>query len=268
MTTAFREPYVRIARADQEYGTIEPTPCASQGQAGGSSGVDLADLLSHQILSCATKVQTIAYLLGEVVVSADPIPSQVLSTLRSVERQLRYLGYHALHSGAMTYSTARLSFKPVDMIALINDVVKSYQAQAPPARQQVKIYDKTEFRRVWGDAGQLDLVLDNLINNAFKYSAPQSPIIITAEIHQAPTDKDNGQMLVSITNFGSFIPPDEQEKLFVKFYRGSESQQVQGYGLGLPLARWLVEMHGGQLAVESSIADGTTFWFTIPLVAA
>ncbi|MCB0190426.1 MAG: HAMP domain-containing histidine kinase [Anaerolineae bacterium] len=146
----------------------------------------------------------------------------------------------------------------------INDVVKSYQVQAP-ARQRVTIYDKTELRRVWGDAGQLDLVLDNLISNAFKYSAPQSPIIITAKIHQAPTDKDKGQMLVSITNFGSFIPPDEQEKLFVKFYRGSEDQQEKGYGLGLPLARWLVEMHGGQLEVESSIADGTTFWFTIPL---
>ena len=264
MTIAFHEPHVRIARAKQEYGTIEPTPCSSQGQAEVSSGADLADLLSHQMLSCAAKVQTIAYLLSEVVVSSDPIPSPVLSTLRSVERQLRYLGYHALHSGATTYSTARLSFKPVDMIVLINDVVKSYQVQAP-ARQRVTIYDKTELRRVWGDAGQLDLVLDNLISNAFKYSAPQSPIIITAKIHQAPTDKDKGQMLVSITNFGSFIPPDEQEKLFVKFYRGSEDQQEKGYGLGLPLARWLVEMHGGQLEVESSIADGTTFWFTIPL---
>ncbi|MCB0190716.1 MAG: hypothetical protein KDJ65_02120 [Anaerolineae bacterium] len=123
MTIAFHEPHVRIARAKQEYGTIEPTPCSSQGQAEVSSGADLADLLSHQMLSCAAKVQTIAYLLSEVVVSSDPIPSPVLSTLRSVERQLRYLGYHALHSGATTYSTARLSFKPVDMIVLIRHYI-------------------------------------------------------------------------------------------------------------------------------------------------
>jgi len=266
MTTVFHEPYIRIARAEQEHGTIEPTPLSFQAQVQTSSGADLADLLSHQILSCAAKVKAIAYLLSEVAVSSEPIPSPVLSALRSVERQLRHLGHHTLHSGTTAYSTARLSFKPVDIIVLINDVVKSYQVQAP-ARQQVKIYNKTELRRVWGDAGQLDLVLDNLISNAFKYSAPQSPVIITAEIQQAPTDKDNDQMLVSITNFGSFIPSAEQEKLFIKLYRGDEGKQTAGYGLGLPLAQWLVEMHGGQLAVESSLADGTTFWFTIPLAA-
>jgi signal transduction histidine kinase len=153
----------------------------------------------------------------------------------------------------------------MNMAALINSVVETFQAQAPD-RYLVKV-DQVEFSCVWGDPEQLQIVLDNLISNALKYSAPQSPITITAEIHRVPTDKDNGQMLISVTNFGSFIPPAEQEKLFIKFYRRGEGQQAKGYGLGLPLARWLVERHGGQLEVESSIEEGTTFWFTVPLAA-
>jgi signal transduction histidine kinase len=151
------------------------------------------------------------------------------------------------------------------MVTLIDNLVETFQVQAPD-RCQVKV-DQAELPCIWGDPEQLQIVLDNLISNALKYSAPQSPIIISVEICRVPTDKNNGQMLISVTNFGSFIPPAEQEKLFVKFYRRGEGQQAKGYGLGLPLARWLVERHGGQLEVESSVTEGTTFWFTIPLAA-
>lgn len=265
MTTVIHEPSVTIDRTKRKRGIIEPVYPASRGQTQVSTGANLAGLLSHQILSCAAKVQAIAYLLGGITVSSDPTHSQVLSTLEAVVGQLRYLGSMALHLDMMANLALNLSFKPVNMAALLDSVVEAFQLQASD-RCQSKAY-QAELPCVWGDPEQLQIVLDNLISNALKYSAPQSPIIITAEIHQVSTDKDNGQMLVSITNFGSFIPPTEQEKLFIKFYRIGEGQQTGGYGLGLPLARWLVEIHGGQLEVESSVADGTTFWFTIPLAA-
>jgi signal transduction histidine kinase len=133
--------------------------------------------------------------------------------------------------------------------------------QAPD--RLVKVYP-ANLPEVRGDADQLRIVLDNLINNALKYSPSQSPIILTAERCQGLTEKDNGHLLVSVTNFGSYILPEEQDKIFTKFYRG-EAYQQPGQGLGLPLSRRLIELRGGQLEVESSIADGTTFWFTVPL---
>jgi signal transduction histidine kinase len=265
MTTLLREPEPIVEWIGRQPDKREQVHHLAQKQANILASNDLVDLLSHQILSCAAKVQTIAYLLGEVFVSSEPIPPQVLSTLNSVARQLRYLGHSALHLDVAANSAIQLSFKPVNMAALIDNGVETFQEQAPD-RYLDKAYE-AELPYVWGDPEQLQIVLDNLISNALKYSAPQSPIIIAAEIQQVPTDKDNGQMLVSVTNFGSFIPPAEQEKLFIKFYRRGEGQQAKGYGLGLPLARWLVERHGGQLEVESSVAEGTTFWFTIPLAA-
>lgn len=250
---------------EQQPDELEPAHPSAQKETDLLVSSDLIDLLSHQILSCAAKVQTITYLLGEIAVPSDPILPQVLSSLTSVARQLRYLGHGALHLAVTANSAVQPSFKSVNMAALIESVVETFQGEAQE-RCLVKV-DQAELPWVWGDPEQLQIVLDNLISNALKYSAPQSPIIITAEIHRVPTDKDNGQMLVSVTNFGSFIPPAEQEKLFIKFYRRGEGQLAKGYGLGLPLARWLVEMHGGQLEVESSLEEGTTFWFTLPLAA-
>lgn len=71
-------------------------------------------------------------------------------------------------------------------------------------------------------------------------------------------------MRVSVTNFGSMIPPADQGRIFTKFYRGNGHHQA-GYGLGLYLARRLVELHGGQIWVESSSAEATTFHFTLLL---
>lgn len=99
-------------------------------------------------------------------------------------------------------------------------------------------------------------VLNNLVSNALKYSTPFSPIIISIQ-------RDNGQVRVSVTNSGSSIPAGDEERIFTRFYRGQGHQQ-EGYGLGLYLARRLVEQHGGRIWVESSPAKTISFHFTLP----
>jgi signal transduction histidine kinase len=263
MITLIPEPNVLAERVKNQPGKIKPGSLLPQGQVQSHTSDDLAELLSHQILSSAAKVETIAYILGELSVSSTEFPPEVLSTLHSVTRQLRYLGHNALYLGSTARSAAQLSFKPVSITGLMDEVVETFQVQAPD-RDLVKVYP-SNLLDVRGDADQLRVVLDNLINNALKYSPPQSPIILTAERCRGLTEKDNGHLLVSVSNFGSYIPPEEQDKIFTKFYRG-EAYQQPGQGLGLPLSRRLIELHGGQLEVESSIADGTIFWFTVPLV--
>lgn len=162
----------------------------------------------------------------------------------------------------LNFATAPLSqpvYRAVDLAALIDEAIVAYQHQSPDHR--VVKACQVDLPCAWGDAEALHIVLDNLISNAFKYSASDSPIFITAEQHQGSTENDAGYLLVAVTNAG-YIPADEQEKLFLKFYRGVHQQP--GLGLGLPISRRLIERLGGQLEVESSITDGTTFWFTVP----
>lgn len=262
MITLIHEPNPTTEQGSAFDSKMKPVNPLPQGQVQSQASNDLAELLSHKILADTAKVETIAYILGELSVSSKKIPPEVLATLYLVTRQLRNLEYGVLYLDPTTRSAAQLSFKPVSITGLIDEVVETFQVQAPH-RNLVKVYS-TKLPDAWGDAGQLRVVLDNLMSNALEYSTSQSLIIIAVELCQGLTEKDNGYLLISVTNFGSYISAEEQDIIFTKFYRGEEYQQP-GLGLGLPLSRRLIELHGGQLEVESSIADGTTFWFTVPL---
>jgi two-component system, OmpR family, sensor histidine kinase KdpD len=104
-------------------------------------------------------------------------------------------------------------------------------------------------------------VLTNLIENAVKYTPVGTPITVTAR--QAP-----GAIEISVHDDGPGIPPETQTRLFEKFYRAYAARNVPGTGIGLAIAKGLVEAHGGTIGVESAPGEGTTFRFTLPLSSA
>ena len=261
MTILIPEADLVVEDTEQQAGKSGPTAgLLPQELANLQSSENLAVLLSHEILSCATKVEGAAYLLDELSDSSNQVSNQVLPILHSVTRKLRYLGSSVFYLNFATGPLPQSVYRAVNLAALIDEVIMAYQVQNPD-RRVVKAC-QVNLPCAWGDAEALYIVLDNLISNAFKYSASDSPIFITAEQHRGSPEKDTGYLLVSVTNVGTYIPVSEQEKLFLQFYRGAH--QKPGLGLGLPISRRLIEKHGGQLEVESSTTDGTTFWFTVP----
>jgi signal transduction histidine kinase len=112
----------------------------------------------------------------------------------------------------------------------------------------------------WWDRQALKRALENIVSNALKYAANDSPIIIrTSETHD--------RLLLSVHNEGNPIPAQEQEAIF-QMYRRVEATKLtrqQGWGVGLPYVRAVAESHGGSIAVDSSIERGTTFAIDIPL---
>jgi signal transduction histidine kinase len=101
-------------------------------------------------------------------------------------------------------------------------------------------------------------VLVNLVENAVKYTAHGTPIVVAA--HQVP-----GAIEISVHDDGPGIPPEHQLRLFDKFYRANAATAVPGAGIGLAISKGLVEAHGGTIWVESEPGSGTTFRFTLPL---
>ena len=178
-------------------------------------------------------------------------------------RDLEVLGYKVLHVDNPV-PTALLFPRRINLAKLIDETIEIFSLRD---RDRLLIKNcLSDLPPVCGNEEQIKIVLDNLLSNAFKYSPPKTSIIIAAEMYRGLTERCSGQIIISVTNSGSFISQEEQALIFNKFYRGKGVDQP-GQGLGLYLSRRLVEMYGGQLEVESSPAEGTTFWFTLPVSA-
>lgn len=109
------------------------------------------------------------------------------------------------------------------------------------------------------DLHKIDQVLVNLVNNAVKYADGSPTILINVE-------KVDKFAKISVTDYGPGIPADQLPRLFERYYRGNgTNQQLSGLGLGLYISAEIIKKHGGQIGVESTIGQGSTFWFTVPL---
>ena len=108
------------------------------------------------------------------------------------------------------------------------------------------------------DADRIKEVLIQLLENAAKYSAPESPIRITAEVK-------GGNLEISVADQGSGIDDMEQSLIFDKFYRGKNQRyRVQGTGMGLAIVKAIIEAHGGKIGVTSQVGCGSVFHFLVP----
>lgn len=114
---------------------------------------------------------------------------------------------------------------------------------------------------VRGDAGKLERILDNLLDNARKYTPRGGSVTLTVERQISA-----GRIAIHMYNSGSYIPPEEAERVFDRFYRADRSRTsaMRGSGLGLAIVKELVSLHQGSIEIESDPARGTTFRASLP----
>ncbi len=126
--------------------------------------------------------------------------------------------------------------------------------------QKSKVEVRGDIPHVQADPDQIEQVLTNLLSNAGKYSYPDTEI--TVEVEPRPRE-----VMISVTNIGPGVLPEDRDKLFTRFHRTRQAQQekVPGLGLGLYIAKGLVEAHGGRIWVESEPGKYATFRFTLPV---
>jgi len=145
----------------------------------------------------------------------------------------------------------------VNLAAIATRSAERFQTQTKIHKIIVDFPD--DFPIIQGDETRLRQVIDNLINNAIKYSPKGGEVRITGTF-----DDDN--VTLAVQDQGVGLAADEQERIFERFYRVDDalSRKTQGTGLGLYLARAVVEAHGGHIAVESQPGKGSAFRITLP----
>jgi signal transduction histidine kinase len=154
---------------------------------------------------------------------------------------------------------AKMEPGPLDLGKLVLESVENHQPAAAEAGKTLSSEAPGSLPKALGDERWLHLVLDNLVSNAIKFTLPGGRVRVRIQ--------DKGEfVMVSVSDDGIGIPPEDREKVFERFYRAGNRSQVNapGTGLGLAIAREVVDKHGGKIWLESELGKGTTFHFVVP----
>jgi two-component system, sensor histidine kinase and response regulator len=153
-----------------------------------------------------------------------------------------------------------LHLASVDLSATVSEAVS--RAMSTDGGHAIASAIESDLPTVEGDEARLAQVLSILLSNAIKFSAQGTEIIVSAHVQP-------GQVVISVKDHGAGIPSDFDERLFATYQwsANNPTTRVMGTGLGLPIARQIVEMHGGRIWFESKLGVGSDFHFSVPLQA-
>ncbi len=145
----------------------------------------------------------------------------------------------------------KLDRQPIDLGQLLREVVEVYTYVAEEKEVAVRL-DLLEPCELAVDANRMRQVFANLLDNAVKYTSAGGEVIIT-------TRNEPARLVVIFRDTGIGIPPEEQDKIWTRLYRGDKSRSQRGLGLGLSLVKAVVEAHGGSVSVTSTVGEGSEF---------
>ncbi len=183
--------------------------------------------------------------------------SNIKTVIRSANDLLIMTG-DLLNIERIKIQSTKLKLYLTDISTYLQELIIPFQLYASTKKLQL-IYKSTMKSKVWIDRSRMDCIIQNLINNAIKYTPTDGTIIVSSNINE----KD---WCLSIMDTGIGIPENEQKKLTEIFYRSSNTEsKTDGAGIGLYLVKKLVEEHKGKIIMESKENEGTTFTLYFPL---
>ncbi|PSB28625.1 PAS domain-containing sensor histidine kinase [Stenomitos frigidus] len=145
---------------------------------------------------------------------------------------------------------------PLNLATLCAERIQAQQSRDHD-RHLITLSSNGACDAVYGDEALLEQMFDRLLSNAITYSPVGTPVCVTLQC-------ERDRACISIHNEGTYIPPENQARLFEPFYRQEDTAYIPGAGLGLTLVKQAVDQHNGELNVESSVNLGTTFRVTLP----
>ncbi|WP_298404630.1 ATP-binding protein [uncultured Chloroflexus sp.] len=154
-----------------------------------------------------------------------------------------------------------LQYQPTNLVMLAQQVIDQQRPSA--GNRELLLETETTELLIVCDAVRIRQVLTNLLNNAIKYSPPDSVISVRLRSALLPANSAPA-VLISVSDQGLGIPVSEQERVFQRYYR-SPGRRGEGLGLGLYLSREIMQLHGGQIWIESREGQGSTFMVLLPV---
>jgi len=218
----------------------------------------LLDSVTHEFRTPLTSIKASAETLLSETLLDKPQRQDLLQVINEESDRLNRLVGEAGEVAQLDAHQVQFHFETHEIQEVVDAALQNLQAALRCHPLEIHIASNLPSLRM--DLDRITEVVTHLVDNAAKYSPPDTPIHITAELQ-------GGEVVTSVADHGPGIDGMEQEMIFEKFYRGREQRMlIQGTGMGLPIAKAIVELHGGNIGVTSQTGHGSVFHFSLPVM--
>lgn len=207
--------------------------------------------VSHELRTPITVMRGYSESLADGVISSEEKKLQYYQRMVNECQSMERLVGDLLTLSKVQNPHFTIEKEPVNLIQIFQDVLRSYKGILEQRQMKVHFDYQDEVMLILGDYDRLRQLFLNIINNAMKFSEDGSNIWITVQRQE--------QLIVSIRDEGVGIAKEELPNIFSKFYKSKLRQNAKGSGLGLVIAKYIVEKHGGRILAQSEVGKGTTF---------
>ncbi len=216
--------------------------------------------VSHELKTPLALIRMFGETLDTGIVTDEKKRREFYGIIRKESERLTHLINNVLDFSKMDTGVKKYHFEKADLVKIVRDSLEAYKFHIRDNGFEMKSELPDELMMVKIDKDAISQALLNLLSNAVKYSADSKYILV--EVH-----KDLTSAMISVKDNGVGIAKEELKKIFDKFYRVSatKGKETRGSGLGLALAKHIIEAHGGKIEVESEVGKGSKFTIRIPL---
>jgi two-component system sensor histidine kinase VicK len=217
--------------------------------------------VSHELRTPLTTIKSYLEALDDGAIEEPQLASRFISVTRSETERMIRLVTDLLHLSRLDSKQSMMSKSSTLVSEMLEEVADRFSFQLQQRKIQIVLHVEHGVTSLLLDRDKIDQVLDNLVSNAIKYTGDEGAIRLEAR-------KIDKEMLeISVQDNGMGIPKKDLSRIFDRFYRvdKARSRNMGGTGLGLSIAREIVKAHGGTIALESELGQGTRVLFTLPI---
>jgi two-component system, NtrC family, sensor histidine kinase KinB len=214
--------------------------------------------VSHEFKSPLAIIQTsLSLILDGLTGDISDKQKEIITRAQRVSGRLINLVKDMLDLTRIEMGIIPLKREPLNFVALLQNTIEEYDILVKNKEQKLSVKFPSDTNIIWGDKDRLTEAFINLFNNAIKYTQEQGCICVSLI-------EENNFIRCEIADTGPGIPNEFKEKIFDKFERILADKKQEGTGLGLPIAKDIIELHHGKIWVEDNPGGGSLFIFTIP----
>lgn len=223
---------------------------------------DFINNMTHELKTPISSISLAAQMMNDEAVTKSPAMMKHLGGVVNDEsKRLRFLVEKVLQMSMFDDKTAIFKKKELDLNEMVENIANSFSLRVEHTGGRINTLVEAENSKIYVDEIHFSNVIHNLMDNAVKYKKEEGPLIL--EVHTWNAD---GKLMLSIQDNGIGIKKENLKKVFEKFYRvhTGNVHNVKGFGLGLAYVKKIVDLHKGEIKVESTYGKGTKFTIALP----